>query len=109
VAPWTRNSMDNRVLPQPALPQIKVGRPFGKPPKVISSSPCIPVGVFGNEVGRVNRPFLPLADGFEKLACAFIIPAGYLDSSGRVGNRQRNLPFPAKNDLSQKSELLVNA
>jgi hypothetical protein len=36
-----------RVLPQPALPQIKVGRPFGKPPSVISSSPVIPVSAFG--------------------------------------------------------------
>jgi len=35
-------------LPQPALPQISVSRPLGNPPPVISSSPWIPVGAFGN-------------------------------------------------------------
>jgi hypothetical protein len=43
-------------LPHPALPQTSVGRPFGKPPKVISSSPCIPVGVLASAVRR----YLPL-------------------------------------------------
>ncbi len=39
VAPRTRNSMPSNVLPQPALPQTKVGLPCGRPPPVISSSP----------------------------------------------------------------------
>ena len=39
VAPRTRNSMPSTVLPQPALPQTKVGRPRGRPPRVSSSSP----------------------------------------------------------------------
>ena len=34
--------MPKSVLPQPALPQISVGRPLGKPPPVISSRPAIP-------------------------------------------------------------------
>jgi len=38
--------MAKRVLPQPAEPQSKVGRPLGKPPSVISSSPAMPVGHF---------------------------------------------------------------
>ena len=38
--------MAKRVLPQPAEPQSKVGRPLGKPPSVISSSPVMPVGHF---------------------------------------------------------------
>src|SRR5689334_4078579 len=49
VAPRTRNSMPKRVLPQPALPQISVGRPRGRPPPVISSKPVIPVGAFSSE------------------------------------------------------------
>ena len=36
------------VLPQPALPQTSVGRPRGRPPPVISSSPSMPVGHFSN-------------------------------------------------------------
>jgi len=39
VAPRTRNSMARRVLPAPALPHTRVGRPRGSPPPVISSSP----------------------------------------------------------------------
>jgi hypothetical protein len=46
VAPLTINSIENKVLPVPASPQINVGLPLGKPPSVISSSPVIPVGVF---------------------------------------------------------------
>src|SRR5947209_474920 len=46
VAPRTRNSTANSVLPQPAAPHTSVGRPRGKPPSVTSSSPWIPVGVF---------------------------------------------------------------
>jgi hypothetical protein len=41
------NSIENIVLPLPASPQIKVGRPFGIPPSVISSKPVMPVGVLG--------------------------------------------------------------
>ena len=40
--------MASSVLPQPALPQTRVGRPLGKPPPVISSSPWMPVGALGN-------------------------------------------------------------
>lgn len=47
VAPFTINSIKNNVFPLPASPQINAGRPFGKPPSVISSSPLIPVGVLG--------------------------------------------------------------
>lgn len=42
--------MDMRVLPEPAAPQTSVGRPWGKPPPVITSKPEIPVGVFCREV-----------------------------------------------------------
>jgi hypothetical protein len=35
-----------RVLPQPAVPQTRVGRPRGRPPRVISSRPAMPVGAF---------------------------------------------------------------
>src|SRR6185369_2254973 len=59
VAPRTRNSMAKSVLPAPALPQIRVGRPLGKPPRVISSNPGIPVGSFCRAVGfeRGRREF----------------------------------------------------
>ena len=50
VAPRTRNSIPSRVLPQPAPPQTRVGRPRGRPPKVISSSPWMPVGHFGSAI-----------------------------------------------------------
>ena len=40
--------MASRVLPQPVPPQTRVGRPWGSPPPVISSSPLIPVGHFNN-------------------------------------------------------------
>src|ERR1700722_5265079 len=43
VAPRTRNSIANKVLPQPAPPQTRVGRSAGNPPPVISSSPRIPL------------------------------------------------------------------
>src|SRR6476659_11218858 len=49
VAPRTRNSIASKVLPQPALPQTSVGRPRGRPPPVISSSPSMPVGALGSE------------------------------------------------------------
>src|SRR6185295_8547985 len=47
-APRTRNSIANRVLPQPALPHTSVGRPFGSPPPVLSSKQTIPVATFGS-------------------------------------------------------------
>src|SRR3979490_1566288 len=43
VAPLTRNSMASSVLPHPAFPHTSVGRPDGKPPRVISSRPLTPV------------------------------------------------------------------
>jgi len=42
-APLTRNCVAKSVFPDPALPQTKVARPRGSPPKVISSKPSIPV------------------------------------------------------------------
>ena len=36
-------------MPQPALPQTRVGRPRGSPPPVISSSPSMPVAALGSE------------------------------------------------------------
>ena len=45
-APRTRNSIPNRVLPDPAAPVTSVGRPCGSPPLVISSNPAMPVGAF---------------------------------------------------------------
>src|SRR6266849_1501863 len=45
--------MASKVLPQPALPHTSVVRPFGSPPPVTSSSPSIPVGVFGSGVRDV--------------------------------------------------------
>ncbi len=38
--------MPSSVLPDPGPPATSVGRPAGKPPKVISSSPGMPVGAF---------------------------------------------------------------
>ena len=46
VAPRTMNSIAINVLPQPAPPQIKVGLPAGRPPRVITSRPWMPVGHF---------------------------------------------------------------
>lgn len=43
--PRIMKSRARRVLPQPALPQTRMGRPWGSPPPVISSGPRIPVGV----------------------------------------------------------------
>src|SRR5207245_8691418 len=65
--------MEKRVLPQPALPQMSVGRPFGKPPKVISSSPCIPVGVLGSDISRYFPLFVAfiMGDTFEELLRSF--------------------------------------
>src|SRR5450755_1056935 len=47
-APQTRNSNPNRVLPVPAPPVTSVARPRGRPPRVTSSNPPIPVGDFTN-------------------------------------------------------------
>jgi hypothetical protein len=44
------NSIEKSVLPAPASPQIREGRPVGKPPAVISSKPVIPVGVLDKEI-----------------------------------------------------------
>src|SRR5512144_146350 len=52
VAPRTRNSIARSVFPQPAKPVTRVGRPKGRPPPVISSSPDIPVGHFGSGSSR---------------------------------------------------------
>jgi hypothetical protein len=46
-APRTRNSMASNVLPAPALPHTRVGRPRGRPPPVISSRPRMPLGDLG--------------------------------------------------------------
>jgi hypothetical protein len=54
VAPRTRNYIASKVLPQTAPPQISVGRPVGKPPSVISSSPRTPVGDFRKAFGAAN-------------------------------------------------------
>ena len=56
VAPRIINSRDNNVFPLPASPHTRVGRLAGNPPPVISSSPVIPVGVFG----RVRKLLLSL-------------------------------------------------
>src|SRR5689334_191082 len=53
--------MARSVLPQPAPPHTRVGRPRGSPPLVISSSPGIPVGAFGN--ARLAG-WLPFPAGF---------------------------------------------
>ena len=50
--------MAKSVLPQPALPQIKVGLPLGKPPPVISSTPGIPVGDLGSSFTRCFVRFI---------------------------------------------------
>ena len=49
--PRTRNCIPISVFPLPEPPQIRVGRPRGKPPLVTSSRPRIPVGHLAN-VGR---------------------------------------------------------
>src|SRR6188768_4124871 len=45
-APFTRKLTPNNVLPDPGPPDTSVGRPCGRPPLVMSSSPEIPVGAF---------------------------------------------------------------
>ena len=45
VAPRTMNSRPIMVFPHPAPPQRIVVRPFGRPPRLISSSPRIPEGL----------------------------------------------------------------
>ena len=53
VAPCARNAMPSMVLPQPAAPHTKVGRPLGRPPPVISSRPEMPVGTFSSPLSDV--------------------------------------------------------
>jgi hypothetical protein len=55
--------MLSKVLPHPAPPQIRVGRPLGNPPPVISSKPTIPVRDFdkAGEWDWVFRVFVDLA------------------------------------------------
>src|SRR5690242_15564460 len=45
-APQQRYFIANSVLPDPAPPQTSVFLPEGIPPRVISSKPSVPVGVF---------------------------------------------------------------
>ncbi len=54
-APLMRKLMARSVLPDPAAPQMSVGRPAGKPPFVISSSPCYSGTRFGQARGRKRR------------------------------------------------------
>jgi hypothetical protein len=49
--PWTPKAIARKILPQPALPQPSVGRPFGNPLPLMSSSPQMPVGDFGSRCG----------------------------------------------------------
>src|SRR6478609_9471619 len=68
-----RNSIARIVLPQPGPPQISVGRPFGSPPPVISSSPRMPVGDLGTSrtgpgraVFRLRIEILHHMEGYER-------------------------------------------
>ncbi len=47
-APATRKCNPSSVLPDPVPPVTSVDLPWGRPPRVISSSPRIPVGALGN-------------------------------------------------------------
>src|SRR5580704_13427060 len=64
-----RNSIPSMVLPQPGPPQTIVVRPRGNPPPLISSSPLIPVGAFGNEFS-LGSPFRGISSSitFERFA-----------------------------------------
>ncbi len=53
IAPQTRNSAANMVLPQPGPPHTRVGRPRGTPPPVISSNPRMPVAALGKVRSRM--------------------------------------------------------
>ena len=57
--PRTRNSTEKRVLPAPALPQTRVGRPRGRPPPVISSRPRMPLRALGNVERTTDFPASP--------------------------------------------------
>jgi hypothetical protein len=50
-APLTRKLVASSVLPDPAPPQTRVGRPLGRPPLVISSRPWMPVGALASARG----------------------------------------------------------
>src|SRR5438309_9190511 len=105
--------MEKRVLPQPALPQMSVGRPLGKPPKVISSSPCIPVGVLGSDTPRYFPLFVALIMGdiFEELLSFFTSDRlmEYEILSGPVVRKLRKTQFCyiETNNLTQNK--IVNA
>src|SRR6195952_5837492 len=79
--PFTRKVAPNRVLPLPAAPQISVGRPVGKPPKVMASKPEMPVGVFGSKVrldtsSGIDYPYL--------IRIFLIAPGACFDCTGRL-------------------------
>ena len=54
VAPWTTNCSAKIVLPAPGPPTNNDVRPLGKPPRVISSKPRMPVGALGLTMGAVE-------------------------------------------------------
>ncbi len=84
-APRSRNSMASSVLPQPAAPQTRVGRPRGRPPNVISSRPAIPVGAFANAPrGVLARE--GIASGFPTLPISVMI---FPTDSRRVGLQRK--------------------
>src|SRR5580693_399447 len=58
--------MARRVLPQPALPHTRVGRPAGRPPAVSSSRPAMPVGALARS---------PLAGACKRSAAVIRWPA----------------------------------
>jgi hypothetical protein len=69
--------MPNSVFPQPAPPQTSVARPFSRPPRVISSNPCMPVCTL----------LIPLVTGSSQLdprerGCAFTFTA-YCEAARR--------------------------
>src|SRR5215475_12691889 len=78
VAPLCRNVTANSVLPQPAAPQMRVGRPAGRPPAVSSSSPSMPVGALG-----IPPAVLPAADCVASVPCKGLPPNVLLFSNLR--------------------------
>src|SRR5690349_10752601 len=59
--PLRMTLVPSSVLPEPALPQMSVGRPAGRPPPVTSSSPGTPVSTLAIPRSRPRRWFIPLA------------------------------------------------
>jgi hypothetical protein len=95
VAPRTRNSSPNSVFPAPAPPLMRVGRPCGNPPPVISSKPRIPVAAFGSI----------LEDGWLAFFCCpiyFILAPGDLR---RVGSGGAPSPILAGRSLPKRGPL----